>query len=43
MAENSSGVYLNEDDAKKLQEGIETISSIFTQSSRSADHEIAGR
>ena len=43
MAENSAGVYLNEDDAKKLQEGIETISSVFTQSSHPTDHEIVGR
>ena len=47
MAENSaghsgasSGVYLNQEDAKKLQDGIATIANVFAQSA--GDHEVAG-
>ena len=47
MAENSaghsgasSGVYLNQEYAKKLQDGIATIANVFAQSA--GDHEVAG-
>ena len=42
MAESpaGAGVYLNEEDAKRLQQGVATINSIL--STNSADNEIPG-